>query len=419
MSGPAASPEPANQGAPLASTESATAPLASHIVYDIWTLHFPAAAVIEGFLSACAEAIGAHVLKIVTLPFPNGAVTGVAILAESHIAIHTWPERGCVTLDIFSCSPATDPEAVLGIIGEYFRPTATQLRRIDRGNQQHPLSVTSGDIFIERAPHVAEERAYPIDGPVRTFPSKHQRIDTFTSPGLGHVLALDGVVQVTQLDAYVYHELISHPALCAHHSPSIVVIIGGGDGHALIEVLKHEAVTRVYVLELDSEVIAAAKEIFPGARAAFEDSRVIVHIGDGMVSLADLPEVPDIIIGDLTDPVGQAARFATQEFFTLASQVLGPDGILVTQNSSVHYHPELVLSCLSSAQQEFGCVRLLSGAMATYPGAWWTFLVCAKAGDPRNLARTPELVTRLYRTAVHSWFFIPDEIVGSILGSAS
>ena len=372
---------------------------------------------IEDFLGACAEAVGAHVLEIVVFPFPNGAATGVAILAESHIAIHTWPERGYAVLDVFTCTAVSETEVVLAIIGAYFSPTAMQIRHIDRGSHRNPSPVNSNDIFIERAPNVAEERHYSTDGAVQTFASQHQKIEAFTSPSLGRVLALDGVVQVAQLDAYIYHELISHPALCAHHSPSTVVIIGGGDGHALIEVLKHQVVTRVYVLEIDPEVISASRKIFPGVAEAFNDSRVVVHIGDGMASLAELPEVPDIIIGDLTDPVGQAKRFAMQEFFDLAGQVLGPDGILVTQTSSIHYHPELLRSCLLFAQSEFSYVRLLNGAMATYPGSWWTFLVGAKAGDPRELARTPRLVTRLYQAAIHSWFFLPNEIVRSLLKS--
>ncbi len=274
-------------------------------------------------------------------------------------------------------------------------------------------------MFIERAPNAAEERRYPTVGPVRAFTSEQQRIETFTSPILGRVLALDGVVQVAELDAYVYHELMAHPALCAHHSPSTVAIVGGGDGHALIEVLKHHMVTKVYVLEHDPDVIATSREFFPGVEAAFSDPRVVTRIADGMASLAELPEAPDIIIGDLTDPVGQAERFVAPEFFSLAAEVLGRDGILVNQTSSVHYHPEVVRDCLSFAQSEFGCVRLLNGAMATYPGSWWTFLVAAKAGDPREPARAPHLHTRLYRPAVHSWLFIPDEIVASLLGGGS
>ena len=177
---------------------------------------------------------------------------------------------------------------------------------------------------------------------------------------------------------------MAHPALCANHSPSTVAIVGGGDGHALIEVLKHHMVTKVYALEHDPDVIATSREFFPGVEAAFSDPRVVTRIADGMASLAELPEAPDIIIGDLTDPVGQAERFVAPEFFSLAAEVLGRDGILADQMSPVHYHPEVVRDCLSFAQSEFGCVRLLNGAMATYPGSWWTFLVAAKAATPVN-----------------------------------
>jgi spermidine synthase len=407
---------PAPAGPPGLAGQGPALPV-DHLICELFAQALPGAGEIEKFLAACAQAVGAHVLEIKVFPFPNGGATGIAVLAESHITVHTWPERGYAALDVFTCTPASRTGDVLPVIEAYFRPSAMQVRHIDRSGYPEPPGPPG--LFIERAPGAAEERHYPAVGPVRAFASEHQRIETFTSPVLGRVLALDGILQVAELDAYVYHELMAHPALCAHRSPATVAIVGGGDGHALIEVLKHDVLRKVYVLEHDPDVIAVSREFFPGVEAAFSDPRVVTRIGDGLASLAELPEAPDIIIGDLTDPVGQAERFVTREFFSLAARVLGPDGILVNQTSSMHYHPDVVRNALSVAQAEFGRVGLLNGAMASYPGSWWTFLVGAKTGDPREPARTPRLPTRLYRPALHSWFFIPDEIIASLLGDVS
>ncbi len=387
-----------------------------HLIYDIWAPSLPSWETLADFLSACAEAVKADVLNIIVEPFPNGGVTGVAILSASHIAVHTWPERGFAALDIFTCARPMEHGPVQAAIDEYFSPTTSVSRQIARGSQPMRAAGSTESVFVELAPDAAEERHYPTDGHLRAIDSRQQRVETFTSPSLGPVLALDGVLQVAQLDAYVYHELIAHPALCAHPTPSVVAIVGGGDGHTVIEVLKHQAVKKVHVLEIDPVVIQVSRELFPGVDAAFSDPRVTVHIGDGMGTLVDLLEPPDVVIGDLTDPVGQAERFVTEEFFNLAHRVLAADGILVNQTSSLHYHPAVVRRCLAAARNTFNSASLLTGAIATYPGAWWTFVVGAKRGDPRQAARTPELDTRLYDPSLHSWYFVPDRIVTSLLG---
>ena len=115
----------------------------------------------EPFLAACAQAVGAHVLEIKVFPFPNGGVTGIAVLTESHITVHTWPERGYAALDVFTCSPGGRTGDVLRVIEAYFRPSAMQVRHVDRSSGWHPELAGPAGVFIERAPNAAEERRYP------------------------------------------------------------------------------------------------------------------------------------------------------------------------------------------------------------------------------------------------------------------
>ena len=123
-----------------------------HLICDLFAQPLPAAGGVEPFLAACAQAVGAHVLEIKVFPFPNGGVTGIAVLTESHITVHTWPERGYAALDVFTCSPGGRTGDVLRVIEAYFRPSAMQVRHVDRSSGWHPeLAVPGRRVHRARA----------------------------------------------------------------------------------------------------------------------------------------------------------------------------------------------------------------------------------------------------------------------------
>src|SRR5262245_35357575 len=161
----------------------------------------------------------------------------------------------------------------------------------------------------------------------------------FESPRLGRVLALDGIVQMTDLDTYVYHELLAHPILFSHPAPRDVAIVGGGDVHLVAEVLKHPGLERVFLLELDEEVVQVACKHYSVARQALGDPRVEVVPRDAFESIADLSGALDVIMIDLTDPIGPAARLFEDPFYALCAASLRDDGMLVAQTESIHFHP--------------------------------------------------------------------------------
>ncbi len=119
---------------------------------------------------------------------------------------------------------------------------------------------------------------------------------------------------------------------------------------------------------------------------------------------------------DLTDPIGPAARLFEDEFYALCEQSLRPDGMLVAQTESVHFHPEVVRSCFTTLANRFEYTDLLWGAIATYPGAFWTFAIASKQLDPRVVRRRAEIETRLYDVDAHDWFFIPKPVRRRLLG---
>jgi spermidine synthase len=137
---------------------------------------------------------------------------------------------------------------------------------------------------------------------------------------------------------------------------------------------------------------------------------------DAFESIAELHGELDVIMVDLTDPIGPAARLFEDEFYALCERSLRPDGMLVAQTESVHFHPDVVRSCFGALANRFRHAELLWTAIATYPGAFWTFGMASKEHDPRVVRRRPEIDTRLYDVAAHEWFFIPRPVRGRMLG---
>ena len=163
--------------------------------------------------------------------------------------------------------------------------------------------------------------------------TEHQRIRVFDNPVFGRVMTLDDVVQVTERDNFIYHEMMAHVPILAHGAARQVLILGGGDGGMAREVLKHPGVAEVTMVEIDAGVIAFAKEHLPGiSDGAFDDPRLRVVIADGAAFVAETAGRFDVIIVDSTDPEGPGAALFTERFYGAAKRCLAPGGIIVTQN---------------------------------------------------------------------------------------
>lgn len=163
--------------------------------------------------------------------------------------------------------------------------------------------------------------------------TEHQRLVVFESPTFGRVLTLDDVVQTTEADEFIYHEMLAHVPLIAHGHARLVAIVGGGDGGLAEEVLKHPSVERVTMIEIDAGVVDFAREHLPsiGSRA-FDDPRLDLVIADGRQFMAETEARFDVILIDSTDPIGPGEVLFTRAFYADCKRCLNPDGILVTQN---------------------------------------------------------------------------------------
>ncbi|MFN3613785.1 MAG: polyamine aminopropyltransferase [Rubrimonas sp.] len=163
--------------------------------------------------------------------------------------------------------------------------------------------------------------------------TQHQRLRVFRNPTFGRILTLDDVVQVTEGDEFIYHEMMAHVPILAHGAAARVLIVGGGDGGMAREVLKHRGVERVVMVEIDAGVIEFSRQYLPGIGAgAFDDGRLEVVIADGADYMRAEGESFDVIIVDSTDPIGPGETLFTDTFYGHARRRLNPGGILVTQN---------------------------------------------------------------------------------------
>ncbi len=171
--------------------------------------------------------------------------------------------------------------------------------------------------------------------------TEHQHLVIFKNATWGTVLMLDGVCQLTTLDEFIYHEMMAHVPLMALDKPKRVLVVGGGDGGVMREVLKHPSVEKAMLCEIDRAVIDTALKYYPEIPGnTFDDERTIVVIADGRKFVAETDERFDAIIIDSSEPIGPSAVLHTREFFADCKRALKEDGILITQNGLPFLFPD-------------------------------------------------------------------------------
>lgn len=201
--------------------------------------------------------------------------------------------------------------------------------------------------------------------------TEYQHLVIFENELLGKVLVLDGVIQATEKDEFVYHEMMSHIPILAHGNAKKVLVIGGGDGGIIREVLRHQTVEKVVLVEIDPGVVAFSKKYLPHiSQGAFEDPRLEVCIQDASLFVKETQEKFDVIICDSTDPIGPGAVLFTPDFYGDCHALLGKKGIFVNQNGVPFMQPEELSSTYRSRKQHFSEVSFYLAVIPTYVGGY-------------------------------------------------
>lgn len=241
-----------------------------------------------------------------------------------------------------------------------------------------------------------------------------QEIALFETPGFGRVLTLDGVIQVTTGDEFIYHEMLAHVPIYAHGAVRSVCVVGGGDGGMLREILKHPSVERAVLVEIDAAVVDFSRQHLPSVSAgAFDDPRTEIVIADGLRFMAETPDKFDLIVVDSTDPIGPGGVLFTEAFYRDCARCLAPDGIVVNQNGVPFLQGEEITQTFMRRRDHFTDVSYFLAAVPTYVGGFMA-LGWASASS-RHRATPPEtlrqrfaaapIITRYYTPEIHAASF--------------
>ncbi|UCF88313.1 MAG: polyamine aminopropyltransferase [bacterium] len=234
--------------------------------------------------------------------------------------------------------------------------------------------------------------------------SKFQTLDILDTFEFGRMLLLDGVVMLTERDEFVYHEMLAHVPLNTHPSPAKVLVIGGGDGGTVREVLKHPEVAEVTLVEIDPMVVEASMEHLPGLSEGLKDPRTRIVYDDGVRFVSEAqPGSYDVILVDSTDPVGPAEALFAEDFFRNCSKALGPDGIFVSQSESPFFHLPFMVETYKLVEGIYPQAAFYLASVPTYPSGTWSFLMGVRDGSlPLTRCRDHEkLATKYYNRQVH------------------
>ena len=237
--------------------------------------------------------------------------------------------------------------------------------------------------------------------------SEHQRLTIYQSAKFGRVLSLDGIVQTTEADEFVYHEMLTHIPMLAHGTVREIGIIGGGDGGTLREVLKHP-IDRATMIEIDPHVVALCRKYLPSLSAgAFDDPRTDLIIADGARYVAETDRRFDVLIIDSTDPIGPAEILFSEAFYRDCRRSLAPGGILVTQNGVPMVQPEELTNSYRRLSANFTDVTCYLAPVPTYFGGAMA-LGWASDDPAKRQVPTAEIAKRFATANFATRYYLPD-----------
>jgi spermidine synthase len=211
------------------------------------------------------------------------------------------------------------------------------------------------------------QRCVKLRGRVYSASSAFQRIEVVDTYDYGRALILDGTIQATERDTFIYHEVLAHPPLLMQEEPAEVLVIGGGDGGIIVELLKHPSVKRVVAVEVDGMVVDASREYLQGICGdAWDDPRAELHIGDGRKYIEESRGRFDAIILDLTDPIGPSTSLYTREAYGYLADRLTDTGVVATHAGGWFHHPKVSGSVVATLRSVFRHVQVFPVHVSSY-----------------------------------------------------
>ncbi len=357
---------------------------------------------IENSMVSAAETAGATVINSTFHHFSPYGVSGVVVIQESHLAIHTWPEYQYAAVDLFTCGDEVNPWKSFDYLKKAFEATSYSALEMRRGSvdqleriefdlttmrteakeRQNPKKYTRNVWFTDKDDNQGLSIRYTGEV-LYEKQTEFQKVKVLETYAYGKMLTIDNMIMCTEKDETHYHEMISHPAMLAHGNIKNVLVIGGGDGGTIREVLKHESVEKVTMVEIDEAVIEASKLHLPQLSSAFGHKKLDLIIGDGIKYVADAKAgTYDLILVDGSDPVGPAKGLFTTKFYKDCHKALNDKGILVAQGESPMFNEKVFVELNQELKKVFDkdAVHCFTFSIPTYPTGIWSFQLATKGG---------------------------------------
>lgn len=261
-----------------------------------------------------------------------------------------------------------------------------------------------------------------VDRQLYSGKSEFQRIDIFDSREFGRFLTLDGYMMLTEKDEFIYHEMITHVPMCVNPDARRVLVIGGGDGGTVRELLRYPAIEHIDLVEIDELVVEVCRKYLPQTAGCLSDSRLTIHYEDGLKFVRHCEDAYDLIIVDSTDPFGPGEGLFTKEFYGNCYKALHDDGIMVNQHESPFYTQDAYAMQRAHKRivDSFPISRVYQAHIPTYPSGHWLFGFASKNRHPVkdvNWVRWNALGlnTRYYNTQLHAGAFALPNYVEEML----
>jgi spermidine synthase len=351
---------------------------------------------IEQSMVSAAKEAGSSIINLTFHHFSPFGMSGVVVIQESHLAVHTWPEYKYSAVDLFTCGDTVDPWISYKYLMKAFQAQHGTSMEIKRGQlnllqKLKPQTIKDKDKikaptfsrnvwFTEGDDNIALSFRHKGD-PLFRKKSPYQLVEVYDTYEYGKILTCDGNVMCAEKDEHVYHEMIAHVPMFTHPHPQDILVIGGGDGGAVREILKHEGLKKVTLVEIDKVVIKASKKYLPTISSALNHPKLNLIIEDGIKFIESTPDSKyDMVIIDSTDPVGPAAGLFKEDFYLQVYRILKPTGIMVSQSESPRYNIEIFKKIFHYYRKIFGQAQVFCylAYIPTYLSGMWSFSFCVK-----------------------------------------
>lgn len=261
-----------------------------------------------------------------------------------------------------------------------------------------------------------------VDKQLYSERSEFQQIDIFESPEFGRFLTLDGYMMLTQKDEFIYHEMMVHVPMSVHKNVKNVLVIGGGDGGTVRELVRYKEIERIDLVEIDELVVEACRKYLPQTACGFEDARVNTYYEDGLKYVRKYENEYDLILVDSTDPFGPGEGLFTKEFYGNCYKALKEDGIMVNQHESPFYKEDAVAMQRAHKRivESFPISKVYQAHIPTYPSGHWLFGFASKKYHPihdMDVAKWKGLglKTKYYNEQLHAGAFALPNYVEEML----